>query len=54
MHAMPFWGAGGTKLFALPKGIVPVAMLPIGYADEGAAPSERHKDRLPIEEMLLK
>ena len=50
---MYFDPAKVTKLFALPNGIVPVAMLPIGYPDEAEAPSKQHKDRLPLGEMLL-
>ena len=51
---MYFDPAKATSLFALPNGIIPVAMLPIGYPAEYAAPSKQHEDRLPIGEMLLK
>jgi nitroreductase len=40
-------------LFALPENIVPVAMLPIGYPAEDAAPAPLHGERFPLENMLL-
>jgi len=43
-----------SELFSLPENIVPVAMLPIGYPADDAAPNERHFDKLGAEEMLLK
>ena len=42
------------KLFALPNGIIPVAMLPIGYPAEDAAAAAQHEDRLPLEEIILR
>jgi len=40
-------------LFALPENLVPVAFLPVGYAAEDAAPSERHAERLAMNEILF-
>jgi nitroreductase len=40
-------------LFALPESIVPVAVLPIGYAAEDAAPSERHSSRAALNGLLI-
>ena len=42
------------KAFALPDGIEPICLLPIGYAAEDSAPSERHSKRMSMDEMLLK
>ena len=42
-----------VKTFALPKNIVPVAMLPIGYPAEDATPSDRHGSRKAVGEFLL-
>ena len=50
---MHFDPAKTAELFALPKNIVPVAMLPIGYPAEDAAPSERHSDRKELADILL-
>ena len=51
---MYFNPAKAIELFALPENIIPVAMLPMGYKSESAAPSERHADRQNIEKLLLK
>ena len=40
------------EALALPENYVPVALLPLGYAAEGAAPSERHDERKPLEETV--
>jgi len=50
---MHFDPAKTAELFALPAHIIPLAMLPVGYPAEDAAPSDRHGDRLAVEEMLL-
>jgi nitroreductase len=50
---MKFERAKASEKFALPKNIVPVAMLPIGYPAEDAEPSERHEDRVALESILL-
>lgn len=39
------------EAFGLPENIRPICLLPIGYAAEGASPSPRHSERLPIEEI---
>jgi nitroreductase len=50
---MYFDPAKTSALFALPEHIVPVAMLPIGYPAEDAAPAPQHGARLALEELLL-
>ena len=50
---MYFDPAKATEVFALPENIIPIAMLPVGYPSADAAPSEKHKDRLPVEDILL-
>ena len=50
---MYFHPAKTVEQFALPENIVPVAFLPVGYAAPGAAPGEKHADRLPLEAILL-
>ena len=41
-------------LAAFPEmaGLVPVALLPIGYPAEGAHPSRLHQSRIPLEDMV--
>ena len=34
------------------EGLVPIAMLPLGYPAENARPSRLHADRMPVEEMV--
>ena len=34
------------------EGLVPIAMLPLGYPAENARPSRLHADRMPLEEMV--
>ena len=50
---MRFDPTKAVELFALPREIVPVAMLALGYPSETAAPSARHNDRLPLEKTLF-
>ena len=50
---MYFDPAKTTELLCLPENIVPVAMLPIGYPADDAAPAERHEQRLPLKKLLL-
>ena len=50
---MYFDPAKTVEVFALPENIIPVAMLPIGYPSQEAAPSERHASRLDIESILF-
>jgi nitroreductase len=40
-------------VFDLPKDLVPVAMLILGYPADGAKPSPKHSQRQPLAEMLL-
>ena len=40
--------------FVFPEGVVPVALLPIGYPSDAAAPSPRHAQREPLETLMLK
>lgn len=39
--------------FSLPETLVPVALLPMGYPAQDAAPSPRHSDRKPIGETVF-
>ena len=41
-------------LAAFPEmnGLVPTALLPLGYPAEGAHPSRLHADRIPMENMV--
>jgi len=50
MHFNP---AKVSERFALPKYIVPVAMLPIGYPAENAEPLQLHYDKVELERILL-
>ena len=50
---MYFDQAKTAELFALPKNIVPVAMLPIGYLADNAAPADRHGQREALDKLLL-
>ena len=50
MHFNP---AKTKELFALPDTMIPVAMLPIGYPAEGAAPTEGQIDQQPLDKLLL-
>jgi len=50
---MYFDPAKTVKLFDLPENIVPVAMMPIGYPAEDAAPADLHYQRTTLEEILL-
>jgi nitroreductase len=42
-----------AELFNLPENFVPVAMLPIGYPAEDAAPSDRHEARFDVEKIVF-
>ena len=42
-----------VELFALPENIVPVAMLPIGYPADDAAPAPLHEQKHSLEKTLL-
>jgi nitroreductase len=48
-----FDAAKSASEFGLPEGIVPVSMLPVGYAAPGCQPSDKHAARNPVEDMLL-
>ena len=50
---MYFDPAKTAELFALPKNIVPMAMLPIGYPADDTSPSERHHERVALNQILL-
>ena len=41
------------KEFSLPEKLVPVALLPMGYAAEDAAPAQPHFNRKPIDETVF-
>jgi nitroreductase len=43
-----------VELFALPEHIVPVALLPMGYPAEDAAPAPAHAKKLALDALLLK
>jgi len=42
-----------AERFNLPENFVPVAMLPIGYPADNAAPSDRHGTRFEVEKILF-
>jgi nitroreductase len=50
---MHFDPAKAVALFGLPETVVPVAMLPLGYPAEDAAPSERAGQRVAVAALLL-
>jgi nitroreductase len=50
---MHFDPVKATELFALPEHIVPVAMLPVGYPANDAAPAPMHGEKFGVENMLL-
>ncbi|MDR0952261.1 MAG: nitroreductase family protein [Oscillospiraceae bacterium] len=50
---MFFDPAKTREVFKLPDNIIPVAILPLGYPAEDAAPSPRHLQRVPLEETLI-
>ena len=40
------------ELFELPDTVIPVAILPIGYPKDDAAPSKQHGERLPLDKII--
>ena len=50
---MNFDPAKASELFAMPENIIPAALLPLGYPEEGAGPSPRHTDRFPLSDFML-
>ena len=50
---MYFNAEKAAEAFALPENIIPVAMLPIGYPAENAAPSPMHSSRLDMDRILF-
>ena len=42
-----------SETFGLPASVVPVAVLPLGYPAENAAPSGNHEKRKPLEETVF-
>ena len=50
---MYFDQAKTSALFALPENIIPLAMLPLGYPADDAAPADLHTIKLDIEKILL-
>ena len=53
LWVMKFDPAKASELFMLPESLAPVAMLMIGSPAEGAAPSDYHAKRNPVEQMLI-
>ena len=51
---MYFDPAKTSDLFNLPKNIIPVAFLPIGYPADEAAPAPGHEQKVAMDEILLK
>lgn len=41
-----------TAAFPEMAGLVPIAMLPLGYPAEGAHPARLHTDRQPMEQLV--
>jgi nitroreductase len=50
---MYFDPAKTAELFALPKNIVPVAFLPIGYPVDDASPAAGHEQKVTLGDILL-
>ena len=50
---MYFDPAKTSELFSLAEDIVPVAMLPVGYPSEDAAPSKLHGSRFELDRILI-
>jgi nitroreductase len=50
---MYFDPAKARSAFSLPDNIVPVAVLPLGYPADDAAPENRHEQRLPLEKIVF-
>jgi nitroreductase len=49
---MFFDPAKAAAEFKLPANIIPVAVLPVGYPAEDAAPADRHSERLPLDKTV--
>ena len=41
------------KIFELPANLKPILFLPVGYKDEKDAPSPKHLDKKPLEELIV-
>ncbi|GBU23046.1 nitroreductase [Fibrobacteres bacterium R8-0-B4] len=50
---MKFNVSKAAELFNLPENFVPVAMLPIGYPADDAAPSDRHGLRFDVDKIVF-
>jgi nitroreductase len=50
---MHFDPAKAVELFGLPENVVPVAILPIGYPAEDFVPAPMHREKFPLENILL-
>lgn len=42
------------KAMELPKELIPVLLMPMGYASESAVPSDMHSDRKPLTDTVVK
>ena len=42
-----------SETFDLPKNIIPVALLPVGYPSETANPTEKHTSRKELSETVI-
>ena len=42
-----------SETFDLPKNIIPVALLPVGYPSETANPAEKHTSRKELSETVI-
>ena len=47
-----FPNSQANEAFGLPESIMPVLLMPIGYAAPDAKPSRRHDERKPFEETV--
>jgi nitroreductase len=50
---MYFDTAKTAELFALPKNIIPVALLPIGYPADGSVPADAHVQKVSLDTILF-
>jgi nitroreductase len=53
LWVLRFDPAKASEQFRLPENIIPVSSLMVGYPAKDAAPSERHSQRFPKEQMIL-
>jgi nitroreductase len=50
---MHFDPEGIAELFALPRTVIPVVVLPVGYPAEDSVPTSHHSSRMPLNRILF-